>query len=404
MNVRVVDEHGRVLGQSRNLAELRTRLKDEVARRFAAASIALPAAAVDAPAQAKQSAGRGSEKVSGERAASARGSMADALAQLGARDAVAAAPGLPASKKTRAEPVAAASAAATPVAGTGDNSFRSWTFGALPELMEVEVGGRTVIGFPALQDDGESVSLRVLDTPEAAQQIHRAGLRRLFALELRDQVKYIEKSLPGLRDMAMQYMNLGSEPELRAQLVAATLERCCMMDPWPQDAAAFATRRDEARPRISLVAQEIGRLAGSVLTEYSALHKRFATMKAHAEAVADMRAQLDVLVGKHFIERTPFERLTHYPRYLKALALRIEKLRADPERDARAMAEWQSLATLWDRERIARARAGVSDPFIDEFRWLLEELRVQLFAQELRTPVPISVKRLQKIWESRSRG
>jgi ATP-dependent helicase HrpA len=312
--------------------------------------------------------------------------------------------GLPASKKTRAEPVAAASAAATPVAGTGDNSFRSWTFGALPELMEVEVGGRTVIGFPALQDDGESVSLRVLDTPEAAQQIHRAGLRRLFALELRDQVKYIEKSLPGLRDMAMQYMNLGSEPELRAQLVAATLERCCMMDPWPQDAAAFATRRDEARPRISLVAQEIGRLAGSVLTEYSALHKRFATMKAHAEAVADMRAQLDVLVGKHFIERTPFERLTHYPRYLKALALRIEKLRADPERDARAMAEWQSLATLWDRERIARARAGVSDPFIDEFRWLLEELRVQLFAQELRTPVPISVKRLQKIWESRSRG
>jgi ATP-dependent helicase HrpA len=202
----------------------------------------------------------------------------------------------------------------------------------------------------------------------------------------------------------MQYMNLGTEQELRAQLVSATLERCCMMEPWPQDAAAFATRRDEARPRISLVAQEIGRLAGAVLTEYAALHKRFASMKAHADAVADMRAQLDALVGRHFIERTPFERLAHYPRYLKAIALRIEKLRADPERDARAMAEWQSLATLWERERIARARAGVADPFIDEFRWLLEELRVQLFAQELRTPVPISIKRLQKIWESRSRG
>src|SRR5262249_20769949 len=97
-------------------------------------------------------------------------------------------------------------------------------------------------------------------------------------------------------------------------------------------------------------------------------------------------------------------RLTHYPRYLKAIALRIDKLRSDPARDARAMADWASLATLWERERIARARAGVSDPFLDEFRWLLEELRVNLFAQELRTPVPVSVKRLQKIWASRSHG
>ena len=414
MNVRVVDEHGRVLGQSRNLAELRTRLRDEVARRFEAATIALPAAASVSPSSSASPAATLQSSRQAVRSqpddakpASARGSMADALAALGARNAVAQAAVPLSAKKVRgqpaAAPVAAAPAADAPVAG-GDNRFRSWTFGDLPELMEVEVAGRTVIGFPALQDEGDAVSLRVLDTPEAAQQIHRAGLRRLFALELRDQVKFIEKSLPGLRDMAMQYMNLGTEPELRAQLVSATLERCCMMEPWPQDAAAFVTRRDEARPRISLVAQEIGRLAGAVLTEYTALHKRFASMKAHADAVADMRAQLDALVGKYFIERTPFERLAHYPRYLKAIALRIEKLRADPERDARAMAEWLSLATLWERERIARARAGVADPFIDEFRWLLEELRVQLFAQELRTPVPISVKRLQKIWESRSRG
>ena len=406
MNVRVIDEHGRVLGQSRNLAELRTRLKDEVARRFEAASIALPAATPVPQAAAPSVSAPAEARMQETKPATARGSMADALAALGARDVVAKAPVQPSSRKggTQAPAPAPSAAQAAPTVAGGDNRFRAWTFGELPELMEVEVAGRMVIGFPALQDEVEAVSLRVFDTPEAAQQVHRAGLRRLFALELRDQVKYIEKSLPGLRDMAMQYMNLGTEPELRAQLVSATLERCCMMEPWPQDAAAFARRRDEARPRISLVAQEIGRLAGTVLTEYTGLHKRFAAMKAHAPAVTDMRAQLDALVGKHFIERTPFERLTHYPRYLKAIALRIEKLRADPDRDARAMADWQSLATLWERERIARARAGVTDPFIDEFRWLLEELRVQLFAQELRTPVPISVKRLQKIWESRSRG
>ncbi len=401
MNVRVMDEHGCVLGQSRNLAELRTRLKDEVARRFEAARISLPAAQPSTPAVSAAPSPSVPTSAVGEKGTSARGSMADALAALGARDVVARAAVRPTAKKGGGEPVSAAASVAVPA---GEGRFNAWTFGELPELMEVEVAGRMAIGFPALQDDGDAVSLRVFDTPEAAREVHRRGLRRLFSLELRDQVKYIEKSLPGLRDMAMQYMSLGTEAELRAQLVAATLDRCCMMEPWPQDAAAFAVRRDEARPRISLVAQEIGRLAGGVLTEYVALHKRFAAMKAHAEGVADMRAQLDALVGKHFIERTPFERLNHFPRYLKAIALRIEKMRADPDRDARSMAEWQSLATLWERERIARARAGVTDPFIDEFRWLLEELRVQLFAQELRTPVPISVKRLQKIWESRSRG
>ena len=406
MNIRVIDEHGRVLGQSRNLAELRTRLKDEVARRFEQARIALPTAS-SSPAPVAASPSKTVDAVSAapaveSRSAGARGSMADALAALGARDAVAKAPvPPPTAKKGRTEP---APPAAVPAQSAGEGRYTSWAFGELPELMEVEVAGRMVIGFPALQDDGDAVSVRVFDTPEAAHEVHRRGLRRLFALELRDQVKFIEKSLPGLRDMAMQFMNLGSEAELRAQLVAATLERCCMMEPWPQDAATFATRRDEARPRISLVAQEIGRLAGAVLTEYTALNKKLIALKAHPDAGADMRAQLDALVGKHFIERTPFERLTHYPRYLKAIALRIDKLRSDPARDARAMADWQSLATLWERERIARARAGVSDPFLDEFRWLLEELRVNLFAQELRTPVPVSVKRLQKIWESRSHG
>ena len=92
------------------------------------------------------------------------------------------------------------------------------------------------------------------------------------------------------------------------------------------------------------------------------------------------------------------------PRYLKAASLRIDKLRADPARDARLMAEWKSLAAPFERERSARARSGVADPQLEEFRWLLEELRVALFAQELRTPMPVSVKRLQKIWEARAHG
>jgi ATP-dependent helicase HrpA len=108
-------------------------------------------------------------------------------------------------------------------------------------------------------------------------------------------------------------------------------------------------------------------------------------------------------LARDFICATPFERLTHFPRYLKAAALRIDKLRADPARDERFAREFALLARPFERERAARLRSGVLDPQLEDFRWMLEELRVQLFTQELKTPVPVSVKRLQKIWESRER-
>ena len=278
----------------------------------------------------------------------------------------------------------------------------SWTFGALPEIMEVAVAGRPVVGFPALVDEGASVALRVFDTPDKARAMHRAGLRRLFALALKDQVKFIEKSLPGLRDMGMLFMPLGSEAELKAQLVGATLDRTCMLAPLPVDAASFGQRVAEAKPRITLVAQELARLAMSILAEHAALLKKLATLKALPQPAADIDAQCAALVSRRFVADLPFERLQQLPRYLKAASLRIDKLRADPARDARLMAEWKALAVPFERESSARARSGVADPQLEEFRWLLEELRVALFAQELRTRMPVSVKRLQKIWEARA--
>jgi ATP-dependent helicase HrpA len=222
---------------------------------------------------------------------------------------------------------------------------------------------------------------------------------------LREQVKYVEKNLPGLRDMALQFMHLGSEKELREQLVATTLERTCLLEPLPATAAAFEARKEQARPRIALVANEIARLAGLILIEHSALQKKLAAAnKAFPVIVADIASQTAALLERNFVIDVPFERLQHYPRYFKAAALRLEKARGDAARDARNLQDWQSLAKPWERERINRLKAGVADPFLEEFRWLLEELRVALFAQELRTPTPVSVKRLQKTWESRLHG
>ncbi len=259
-----------------------------------------------------------------------------------------------------------------------------------------------MIGFPALHDDGEGVSLRPYDTPDEAARVHRKGLARLFALNLKDQVRAVER-LPGLRELALQYMSFGTEAELKARLVEATLARCCLLDPVPADAEAFARRCAEAKPRVTLVAQEFMRLAGQLVSEYAGLQKRLAGLKAVPDLVADMQAQLLALLPKDFLTVFPWERLSHFPRYLKAASVRVDKFRNNPARDAQLMAEWKALAQAWEREALAKRRAGVADPFLDDFRWLLEELRVGLYAQELKTPMPVSVKRLQKIWESRPR-
>jgi len=129
--------------------------------------------------------------------------------------------------------------------------------------------------------------------------------------------------------------------------------------------------------------------------------KKLAQAKSFGAAYAGMQSQLNALIGKRFVIDTPYTQLAHFPRYLKGIALRIDKLKADPSRDARLFADLQPLAQ--NHQRAMAQRGGVADARLSEYRWLLEELRVSLFAQELRTPMPISVKRLHKVWESMQR-
>ncbi|HNC67586.1 MAG TPA: ATP-dependent RNA helicase HrpA, partial [Thauera aminoaromatica] len=417
MNFRVIDEHGRLMGQSRNLMELRARFREQVAARFSAAKIggALAGAlsvvgvggagggqGVGAGGAGVSARGGGSDSVAGEVAGRARSGAdaRDAAADVGGR-AGAGQPGGKGSGKAAGD-AAGRSAAPAELPAQVLSGFTAWTFGALPELLEVRVAGREVIGFPALHDDGDSVSLRPHDTPEEASRVHRRGLARLFALNLKDQVRAVER-LPGLRELALQYMGFGTEAELKARLIEATLGRCCLLEPLPTDADAFAKRCAEAKSRVSLVAQEFMRLTGQLLVEHAALQKRLSGLKTFPEVVADIQGQLGALLPKDFLVAFEWDKLAHFARYLKGAAVRLDKLRNNPARDAQAMAEWKQLAQAWERERLARRRAGVEDPALEEFRWLLEELRVGLYAQELRTPMPVSVKRLQKIWESRPR-
>lgn len=356
MNFRVVDEHGRQLGMGRNLAALKAELGGQARSAFQALAT-LQVARQEPAAEASPSPPGGARQ--------------------------------PAAK-------AQAAAAAPAVAA----AYTTWTFGELPELMEVQRGAQTLVGFPALIDRGTHVEIEVFDEPDVAAQKHRAGLRRLVALQLKEPLKYLEKNIPDLQKMAVAYMSLGTQEELRDQIIDVALERAFLADPLPADEAGFKARIDEGRSRLNLIAQEVARLAGLVLAEYAAAARKLKDSKPSKEVADDVAAQLQRLMPKRFVALVPYAQLQHYPRYLKAVTTRLDKLRADPARDAQRLAELRPLEQRYLR-RLAD-RKGVADARLDEFRWLLEELRVSLFAQELRTPQPVSVKRLEKAWSQLS--
>ncbi len=281
-----------------------------------------------------------------------------------------------------------------------EQHYTSWSFGDFAETRMVKRAGQDVTLFNALVDEGDAVVLHAFDTRDAAQAAHRGGLRRLFMLLLKEQVKYLEKNLPDAQRLGMLFMMpnapfSGTQQELQQQILAMTFERCCLNDPLPANEAEFAARGKEAKNRLLLVAQELARLVGNVLTEYQTVQKNLPQLKAHAQANQDVRAQLEWLLHKRFIADTPYERLQHVPRYLKAINLRIEKLRSNSARDAQCMAQMQPLTQAW--QKLRQAQQGNNDTRVDEFAWLMQELRVSLFAQELKTPVIVSVKRLEKM-------
>src|SRR5688572_7037591 len=274
---------------------------------------------------------------------------------------------------------------------TPGETYRGWTMGDLAEIMEIERGGQTLVGYPALVDDGEGVSLQVFDSPEKAKALHRAGVRRLLAIAYR----YRELDLE--RAWAKDAL-LGP---LKEDLVAAALDQAFLGEATPMLAAEFARAVEHGRSRFVLIAQEIGRTAAGILAEHAALQKKLAAAaKNHPRESDDIKRQLERLLAPGWLARTPWPRLQHFTRYLKAAALRLDKLRADPARDARLAADLAPLQAAWQREVAARARYGALSAELEQFGWLLEELRVSLFAQELKTPVPVSAKRLAKLWQT----
>jgi len=284
------------------------------------------------------------------------------------------------------------------------DNITAWDFGDLPERVEVRRHGLTLQGFPALLDNNGAVSLRLFDTLDAARAAHRGGLKRLFMLQLGPQLRHMERTLPRIDRMCMHYAPLGAARELKADLVLAITDRGLLDESAEvRTLAAFQDRAGTAWQRMSQIANEASAVADQVLEAYHDLALKLGREAPPVWAVnmADMREQLANLVPRHFVLTTPPSWLAHVPRYLKAMQMRHHKLtNAGLNRDNQG---FMQVAPLWEqfKERAGRHRAaGVVDQRLWHYRWMLEELRVSLFAQELKTAVPVSAKKLEALWDT----
>ncbi len=290
-------------------------------------------------------------------------------------------------------------------AGIERTGMTLWDCGDVPEQLAFERGGRKLTGYPALVDEKDSVAVRLFDTREAADASMRAGVVRLIRIALKEQMKQLDKSLQSLTQPVMQLRAVANADDLKADLVAAIADRAFIgEDDPPRSVKEFEAQKQRARTRLPAVRDAATRMFTSIAEEYHRVSLKLGNVPAVSKRVAaDVRAQLDRLVYKGFFSATPWEQLQHLPRYLKAMSVRLEKYPANPERDEKHAAAVAELSKRYQDRSDKLRKAGVVDLSLADFRWQIEELRVSLFAQELRTPYPVSVKRLKKIWEAISR-
>lgn len=277
-----------------------------------------------------------------------------------------------------------------------------WDFGELPRELTFERAGVAMTGYPALVDQQDSAAIRLFDTLEAADSSMRAGVKRLLNLALRERIKQLEKRLPVNQQAVLLLSDLIARDKLHADMLAAILERALLGDDTlPRTHGEFVAQTGQARSRLGVIANAYGELIETIATAYQAFKQFKASMgKLDKSLEESLQEQLQQLIYPGFLSNTHWQYLQHYPRYLKGMTLRLEKFRKNPVRDSQQM---EVVARLWQQylQRLQKhAQKGIHDPNLAIFRWQMEELRISLFAQELKTPAPVSAKRLEKLWEN----
>jgi ATP-dependent helicase HrpA len=285
----------------------------------------------------------------------------------------------------------------------------AWDLDELPAQVTLDVGGRRLVAYPALVDAETSVAVRLLESPAAAATATQDGLRRLFLLQLRTTLGKLEAQLPGMLDQG-PLAAAGAAMSPRRQLALRALDEAFRLtepDAVPRTRAAFAARLAEGKGALSVALAQLGLVAVELHTELArarAALKPLAGKPGVPRAVYDdVSGQLAHLAPPELLRATPLPRLGHMARYLRAIQIRLQRQANDPQKDQQKAAQvvpfWQRYLARREELR-AKGRSLVE---LDDFGWLIEELRVQTFAPELKAAVPVSPQRLADAWAIVSR-
>nr|WP_082158988.1 GNAT family N-acetyltransferase [Neisseria bacilliformis] len=277
------------------------------------------------------------------------------------------------------------------------DNVTTWDIGTLPESIKFARGKQQLTGYLGLQKEKDGrIALRLFDTSAAAEQAHRLGVIELMKLQLKEQVKDLNKGIQGFTQAAMLLKHINADT-LRDDLTQAVCDRAFIgEDELPRNEKAFKEQIKRARSRLPAVKEALSRYLQETAAAYAELNGKL----GKHPLTQLLRQRLQTLLAAGFATRTPWAQWPRLPIYLKAMTLRLEKYSSNPARDAAREADIQELEQMWQEKTDGLVKQGqpVSDD-LAAFRWMIEELRVSLFAQELKTPYPVSVKRLMKEWD-----
>ncbi|WP_183444156.1 DUF3418 domain-containing protein [Neisseria meningitidis] len=277
------------------------------------------------------------------------------------------------------------------------DNVTTWDIGTLPESIKFARGKQQLTGYLGLQKEKDGrIALRLFDTTEAAEQAHRQGVIELMKLQLKEQVKDLNKGIQGFTQAAMLLKHINADT-LRDDLTQAVCDRAFIgEDELPRNEKAFKEQIKRARSRLPAVKEALSRYLQETAAAYAELNGKL----GKHPLTHRLRLRLQTLLAPGFATRPPWAQWPRLPIYLKAMTLRLEKYSSNPARDAAREADIQELEQMWQEKNDGLVKQGlpISDG-LAAFKWMIEELRVSLFAQELKTPYPVSVKRLMKEWE-----
>ncbi|MDU7606796.1 MAG: DUF3418 domain-containing protein, partial [Escherichia coli] len=286
--------------------------------------------------------------------------------------------------------------------GIEQSGLHIWSFGQLPESYEQKRGNYKVKAWPALVDERDSVAIKLFDNPLEQKQAMWNGLRRLLLLNIPSPIKYLHEKLPNKAKLGLYFNPYGKVLELIDDCISCGVDQLIDANGgpvWTEE--GFAALHEKVRAELNDTVVDIAKQVEQILTAVFNINKRLKGRvdMTMALGLSDIKAQMGGLVYRGFVTGNGFKRLGDTLRYLQAIEKRLEKLAVDPHRDRAQMLKVENVQQAWQQWINKLPPARREDEDVKEIRWMIEELRVSYFAQQLGTPYPISDKRILQAME-----